>query len=92
MADPQQIHEYLPLNCQSQGEAEYISFLWEAFESNYNNEKYQFAVLAYHMLYMSFVYFSIWKIKHVYPEKYKQASIFLAGRNIQERDFSVVRF
>lgn len=80
------ILEHLPISFRHKNEGDYISFLWDAFESNYRNEKYQFAMLAYHMLYMSFVYFSVWKVKHVHPDKYKQASIFLAGRNLSESD------
>jgi len=51
------ILKYLPNSFRNQNESDYIAFLWEAFESNYQNGKYQFAILAYHMLYMSFVYF-----------------------------------
>ena len=40
-----------------------LVILWDAFEMNYTNGKYQFAFLAYHMLTMSFVYFNIWQIK-----------------------------
>jgi hypothetical protein len=80
------ILDHLPISFRQKSESDYIIFLWEAFESNYKNEKYQFAMLAYHMLYMSFVYFIIWKIRHVHPEKYKHASIFLAGRNLSESE------
>ena len=57
------ILDYLPYSYKSPQEEEYIVFLWETFLANYEKEKYQFAFIAYHMLFMSFVYFSIWKIK-----------------------------
>lgn len=57
------IFDYLPYSYRSSQEEEYIIFLWDAFLANYEKQKYQFAFIAYHMLFMSFVYFSIWKIK-----------------------------
>lgn len=58
-----QILNYLPYLYKTTQEEEYINFLWETFCVNYEKEKYQFAFIAYHMLLMSFVYFSIWKIR-----------------------------
>ncbi len=63
MEEAYQIFEYLPISYKTEKEQEYITFLWEAFENNYAKGKYQFAFLAYHMLFMSFVYFIIWRIK-----------------------------
>jgi hypothetical protein len=55
--------DYLPLSFKTRSEQDYVSFLWDTFEANYANEKYQFAFLAYHMLAMSFIYFNIWQIR-----------------------------
>jgi len=71
-----EIHDYLPLAYPSASEGEYIRFVWEAFESNYESGKYQFAMLAFHMLYMSYVYFSIWQIKQAKPEAFNHAILF----------------
>jgi hypothetical protein len=71
-----ELANYLPLSYRTESEQDYIRFLWEAFESNYENGKYQFAFLAYHMLTMSFVYFNIWQIKQARPEEF---SISLLG-------------
>lgn len=72
-----EIHEYLPLAYPSAGEGEYVRFLWEAFESNYEAGKYQFAILAFHMLYMSYVYFSVWQIKQAQPDDFAKSIIFM---------------
>lgn len=61
MEEAYQILQYLPNRFKQRDEQEYIEFLWDSFESNYQNEKYQFAFIAYHMLFMSFVYFTIWQ-------------------------------
>jgi hypothetical protein len=63
MEEASLIFDYLPLSFRSEEQQKYIEFLWDAFESNYKNKKYQFAFLAYHMLYMCFIYFNLWQIK-----------------------------
>lgn len=80
------IRDYLPSSFKNQSDAEYIAFLWETFDSNYENGKFQFAMLACHMLYMSFVYFSVWQIRLSRPEDYKKAAVFLANRKLNEKD------
>lgn len=57
------IDEYLPISFADQNEQAYMRFLWDAFETNYSDEKYEFANLAFHLLYMSFVCFSVWQIR-----------------------------
>lgn len=63
MANASDILAYLPNSFKTRDEQDYINFLWESYESNYNNGKYPFAFIAFHMLYMSFVYFEVWQIK-----------------------------
>ena len=70
-----ELAEYLPLHFKSSEEQQYISSLWETFEENYLHGKYQFALLAYHMLMMSFVYFNIWQIKKTWPEDFTKGLI-----------------
>ena len=77
MEDALPILEYLPATFKTPGEQEYIRFLWAAFETNYEYEKFQFAMLPYHMLYMSFVYFSVWQIKQMRPKDFGHAAIFI---------------
>ena len=75
MDDAQPILEYLPSTYKNRSDGDYITFLWETFESNYQNGKYQFAVLACHMLYMSFVYFSVWQIKQSRTEDFRKSLV-----------------
>lgn len=70
-----EIMRYLPASCKSVKDDEYIAYLRESFEQNYQNEKYQFALLASHMLYMSFVYFSVWQIKNSRPDDFAKSLI-----------------
>lgn len=75
MDDAYELVEFLPRSFGNPSDEEYVTFLWNAFESNYRDEKYQFAFLAYHMLVMSFVYFEIWQIKENLPREFGMAMV-----------------
>ena len=67
--------DYLPASFKTPNEQEYITFLWATFEENYNNGRYQFAFLAYHMLMMTFVYFNIWQLRQTRPDDFEKGLI-----------------
>jgi hypothetical protein len=69
------LETYLPLSYRTPKERDYIRFLWEAFDTNVEHGKYQFAFLAYHMLVMSFVYFNIWQIRLIRPSPFETAMV-----------------
>lgn len=75
MEEALEILKYLPIRFKQQNEQEYITFLWDSFQSNYENEKYQFSFIAYHMLFMSFVYFNIWQIKTIRPNDFDKIKL-----------------
>ena len=75
MDEALELNEYLPFSFAAATEANYLQFLWDAFQSNYESEKYEFASLAFHLLYMSYVSFSIWQIRLARPQDFKNALI-----------------
>ncbi len=83
MEEAAELANCLPLSFKTSTEQEYIDFLWDAFATNYQAEKYQFAFLAYHMLTMSFVYFIIWKIRNNEPKDFEKATIGF-GKDIEK--------
>jgi hypothetical protein len=83
MEEAAELSNYLPLSFKTPKEQEYVEFLWDAFQSNYENKKYQFAFLAYHMLTMSFVYFNIWQIKQTEPKDFAMGLIGF-GKDIEK--------
>lgn len=83
MEEALDLGNYLPLSFKTRSEEDYIRFLWGAFESNYENGKYQFAFLAYHMLTMSFIYFNIWQIKETEPRDFEKGLIGF-GKEIEK--------
>lgn len=79
MEEAYELANYLPTRFKNQSENEYIEFLWDTFKSNYENQKYQFSFMAYHMLFMSFVYFNVWQIKKIHEEDYKKITLGFQG-------------
>jgi hypothetical protein len=75
MEESFEILNYMPIRFKNRNEKEYIEFLWDSFQSNYQNEKYQFSFIAYHMLFMSFVYFNVWQIKKIHKEDYEKITL-----------------
>ena len=83
MEEAAELRDYLPLSFTSPKEQEYVTFLWDAFETNYTHGKYQFAFLAYHMLTMSFIYFNIWQIKKMEPKNFEMSLIGF-GKDVEK--------
>jgi hypothetical protein len=75
MDEALELGQFLPFSVAAENEAEYLRFLWEAFESNYGQGRYEFASLAYHLLYMSFISFSIWQIRIARQSQFELAMV-----------------
>lgn len=75
MEDALEFEVFLPASFRNKAEQNYMRFLWEAFQTNYEAAKYEFASLAFHLLYMSFVSFSIWQIRLVRERDFKFALV-----------------
>lgn len=75
MDEALELATYLPVSFKTRSEEEYVAFLWDAFQSNYASGKYEFASLAFHLLYMSFVSFSIWQIRLAREQDFKNALV-----------------
>jgi hypothetical protein len=75
MDEALELGSYLPVSFKMQSEREYVAFLWDAFQSNYASGKYEFASLAFHLLYMSFVSFSIWQIRLSREQDFRNALV-----------------
>lgn len=84
MDEALELSEYLPQSFANANEATYLGFLWSAFQTNYEAGRYEFASLAFHLLYMSFVSFSIWQIRLARPEQFSMAMV--GFRNEDEGD------
>ncbi len=54
---------YLPADFGNTENAEYMDYLAQSCCENYRNEKYQFSLMAYHMLFMAVLYKEFWGLK-----------------------------
>lgn len=84
MDEALELNDYLPQSFANADEQAYLAFLWSAFQTNYEAERYEFASLAFHLLYMSFVSFSIWQIRLARPAPFAMAMV--GFRNDDESD------
>ncbi|MFC5567064.1 hypothetical protein ACFPOC_11660 [Rubellimicrobium aerolatum] len=75
MEEALELREYLPQSFANASERVYLDFLWSAFQTNYTAERYEFASLAFHLLYMSFVSFSVWQIRLACPDQFAMAMV-----------------
>ena len=75
MDEALELGDFLPASYRARSEGEYVAFLWDAFQSNYVTGKFEFASLAFHLLYMSFVSFSIWQIRIVREQDFRNALV-----------------
>ena len=78
-----QIGTYLPIKFVETENGTYIEYLVDAYLQNIEAENYQSAFIAFHMLYMSFIYKTIWLLR---KERYENAGFFL---NQVARGFSL---
>ncbi len=57
----EKIQNCLPASFGSMDTDEYIQYVLSAFSENYANKRFQFSFLAFHLLYMCFIYKMIWQ-------------------------------
>ncbi len=58
-----QIRKYLPIQFIDEEANTFIKYLEESYLENIKNQKFQFAFIAFHMLYMTFCYKTKWLLK-----------------------------
>lgn len=75
MDEARAILDYLPLSYRNKDEDQYVGFLWDSFASNYESEKYEFANLAFHLLYMSYICFAVWRIRAARRTDFEKAMV-----------------
>lgn len=54
---------YLPIDYGDEDNTRYRQYLIDTYIENCSNEKYQFALMAFHMMFMSFLYSEFWILK-----------------------------
>ena len=80
---------YLPIDATDKEDVNtYIKNINNSILVNYGNEHYQFAYFGLHLLYMTYIYFSVRKISVIIPDRYKDAVVFAKPYHGQKLDFN----
>jgi hypothetical protein len=80
---------YLPIDAVDKEDANtYIKSVTDSILVNYGNEQYQFAYFGLHLLYMTYIYFSVRKISIIIPVRYADAVVFARPFHGQRLDFN----
>ncbi len=86
----QEILNYLPINPADEEDViNYIQNITNLIAVNYKYEQYQFAYFGIHLLYMTYIYCTAWKIGQIEPIRYKDVIVFARPYNGRERDFNI---
>lgn len=85
-----EILNYLPIEPTDKEDViNYIQNVINLITVNYKYEQYQFAYLGIHLLYMTYIYCTVWKISQIEPDRYKDAIIYARPYSGQEKDFKI---
>lgn len=86
----QEILNYLPIDpTDDENIINYIKNITNLIAVNYKYEQYQFAYFGIHLLYMTYIYCSAWKISQIESERYKDAIIYARPYSGREKEFKI---
>ncbi len=86
----QEILSYLPINPEDEEDiVSYVQNITSLIAVNYKYEQYQFAYFGVHLLYMTYIYCTAWKIGQIEPDRYRDSIVFARAYNGRERDLKI---
>jgi hypothetical protein len=85
----EELLNYLPINATDKNDVNtYLKNVTDSILVNYGNEQYQFSYFGLHLLYMTYIYFSVRKISIILPERYADSVVFAKPYHGQKLDFN----
>ena len=86
-----EILNFLPINPEDEEDViNYIQNITSLVAINYKYGQYQFAYFGIHLLYMTYIYCTAWKIGQIEPQRYSDAIVFARSYNGREKDLKIV--
>ncbi len=85
----QEILNFLPMNPDKEDIVKYIQNITNIIAINYKYEQYQFAYFGIHLVYMTYIYCTIWKISQIETDRYKDAIIYARPYSGKEKEFKI---
>jgi hypothetical protein len=88
MEELYEILEYLPIDDIEVND--YVSPLFDSANVTYEKEQYQFSYFAVHLIFMTYIYSTVWKIGQFHKDNYEHSLLFARPYNGKEVDFKEV--
>lgn len=86
----QEILNFLPIDPSDEEDINsYINNITNLIAVNYKYEQYQFAYFGVHLLYMTYIYCTAWKISQLIPERYQDVIVFARPYRGRECDLKI---
>lgn len=86
----QEILNFLPINPDDEEDViNYIQNITNVVAVNYKYGQYKFAYFGIHLMYMTYIYCTAWKIGQIEPERYKDAIVFARPYSGREKDLKI---
>lgn len=85
----QDVLNYLPISPEDEEVSSYIQNIINLIRVNYKYEQYQFAYFGLHLLYMTYIYSTAWKISQISPKRYKDVIAFAKPYRGREKDLNI---
>ena len=86
----QKILNFLPINPDDEEDIiNYVQNIINLVTVNYKYGQYQFAYFGIHLMYMTYIYCTAWKIGKIEPERYKDAIVFARSYSGREKDLKI---
>ena len=88
MDDAYEILDYLPVDDIEVND--YVRPLFNSALVTYEKEEYQFSYFALHLIFMSYIYSTVWKIGQFHKEKYEDSLLFARPYNGSDVNFKEI--
>lgn len=86
----QEILNFLPINASDEEDVNtYINNITSLIAVNYKYDQYQFAYFGVHLLYMTYIYCTAWKISQIDSDRYQDVIVFARPYSGREKDLNI---
>jgi len=89
MDDAYEMLEYLPIEDVEVND--YVRPLFNSALATYEKAEYQFSYFAMHLIFMTYIYLTVWKISQYHKDNYEHSLLFARPYNGKEVDFREIK-